>query len=313
MEPTERDAPAYRDFWANLSRGAFQRGEYKRVANGGREVWLQATYNPIFDPTGKPMKVVKFATDITAQVVERMRREQIQKAIDQDLGHISAEITGAHRQAASAAEATTVTSQSVNAVASGAEELAASVDEISRQVNTALQISRDAVAEGTRTNSVVGALAEAAQRIGRVIELINQIAAQTNLLALNATIEAARAGEAGRGFTVVATEVKSLAGQTARATGEIAEQIAAVQESTRHTVAALAAIAQRVSDLDAISTGIAGSVEEQAAVARDMSKSMHTAAKGVETIMRSMAAIASSTREVESATQQVREISQQIA
>ncbi|MBS9475513.1 methyl-accepting chemotaxis protein [Ancylobacter radicis] len=313
VAPQERDTPAYRQFWTDLGRGDFQAGEFCRIGKGGREVWIQASYNPVFDAAGHVTKVVKFATDITAQVMERRRREAVQSSISADLEHISREVSDTNRQAASAAEATNQTSSGVNAVASGAEELSASVEEISRQVNIALDISRAAVTEGERTNLIVSDLAEAAQRIGHISDLISQIASQTNLLALNATIEAARAGEAGRGFSVVATEVKSLASQTAQATGEITTQIAAVQSRTKETVTALAAIGQRIGDINEISTGIASAVEEQAAVARDMSQSMQVAAQGVATITCSMAAIANSTQQVETATQELRKVSRQIA
>lgn len=313
VAPDERDSPAYRQFWTQLGRGEFQAGEFRRVGKGGREVWIQASYNPVYDPACRLTKVVKFATDTTPQVMERRRREAAQSAISTDIESISREVTDTTRQAASAVEATNQTSTSVNAVASGAEQLSASVAEISRQVNIALTISRDAVNEGDRTNEVVAGLSEAAQRIGHIIDLINQIASQTNLLALNATIEAARAGEAGRGFSVVASEVKSLAGQTAQATGEITTQVAAVQSCTEATVAALAAIGKRIGDINEISAGIAAAVEEQSAVARDMSHSMQVAAQGVATITRNMAAIANSTQQVENATQELRKAARNIA
>ncbi len=125
-------------------------------------------------------------------------------------------------------------STNVQSVASATEEMSSSVNEISRQVAESASIAQEAVAQARKTNERVGELVKAAARIGDVVELINTIAGQTNLLALNATIEAARAGEAGRGFAVVASEVKALAEQTARATGEISQQIAGIQAATRN-------------------------------------------------------------------------------
>ncbi len=218
VEPAERDSLAYRQFWEALNRGEYQAAEYKRVGKGGKTVWIQASYNPIVDPSGKPYKVVKFATDITKQVEDRIRREAIQKTIDSDLGELSMAITTASEQATSAASASVQTSSNVQAVASGAEELVSSISEISRQVADSSKIAAQAVEQGNRTNEIVAGLTSAANRIGEVVNLINNIAAQTNLLALNATIEAARAGDAGKGFAVVASEVKTLAGQTAKAT-----------------------------------------------------------------------------------------------
>ncbi|MDQ0314765.1 methyl-accepting chemotaxis protein [Amorphus orientalis] len=313
VEAGERASACYRDHWDALARGEYKTGEFKRLGKGGRTVYIQATYNPILDETGRTTSVVKFAVDRTAQVTDRLRRIEIQKEIDTDLGRIFEEISDTSRQAASAASASTQTSSNVQAVASGAEELAASVAEISQQVTHALRVTEEAVQDGERTNAIVGGLAEAAQRIGDIVDLINNIASQTNLLALNATIEAARAGEAGKGFSVVATEVKSLASQTSKATDEIGSQILAVQQTTQQAVEALKAIGDRINDINEISSSIASAVEEQAAVTRDMSSNMQTAADGVDTITRNMNAIASSTRQVETTTNQVREVSKQIA
>jgi methyl-accepting chemotaxis protein len=313
VEPSFRDGAEYRAFWDNLRQGRFQAAEYKRIGKGGKEVWIQASYNPILDMSGKPFKVVKFATDITEQVRDRMRRAEIQKEIDRDLGAITEAVSQTTAQAASAASASTQTSSNVQAVAAGAEELAQSVSEISRQVVHALEISNAAVGQADRTNTTITTLVSATQKIGEVVDLINQIAAQTNLLALNATIEAARAGEAGRGFAVVASEVKSLATQTSKATEEIGAQIAEVQNNTRDAVAAIADISQTIGRINEISTSIATAVEEQEAVTRDMSENMHTAAVGVETIDRGMRDIANSTHRVDEATRKVKEASRALA
>src|SRR5262249_6109079 len=154
-------------------------------------------------------------------------------------------------------------STNVQTVASAAEELSASIAEISRQVSQAAKVAGDAVSRATATNQSVAALAEGAQKIGDVVKLINDIAGQTNLLALNATIEAARAGEAGKGFAVVASEVKSLANQTAKATDEIAAQIQGIQASTKDAVTAIREIAGVIGQVSEISTTIAAAVEEQ--------------------------------------------------
>ena len=168
----------------------------------------------------------------------------------------------------------------VGTVASAAEELSSSISEITRQVEDSARIAAVASEETTRTNTMIQGLAEAANRIGDVIKLINDIAAQTNLLALNATIEAARAGEAGKGFAVVANEVKNLATQTGRATEEICQQIGAVQEETRHTVEAIRGIAGVIDQVREISAGIAAAVEEQGAATREIARSVQQAANG---------------------------------
>jgi methyl-accepting chemotaxis protein len=313
VEPAVRDSAEYTAFWAALRRGEYQAAQYKRIGKGGREVWIQASYNPILDMNGKPFKVVKFATDITAQVQEQMRRHAIQREIDDDLDQVMEAVSSANAQATSAAGASTQTTANVQAVAAGAEELAASVGEISRQVTHAREISEQAVGQASETTAIVSGLATTVQKIGEVVELINSIASQTNLLALNATIEAARAGEAGRGFAVVASEVKSLASQTARATEEIGSQITAVQGNTHRAVQAIEGITATISTINDISSAIASAVEEQSAVTREMSSNMRTAADGVDVISRSMTEIAGATRQVDASTRKVKEASRALA
>jgi methyl-accepting chemotaxis protein len=177
-----------------------------------------------------------------------------------------------------AAEASAEASGNVRDIASAADELSASVGEIDRQVAQSNAIASKAVSEAGRTNLAVKELDEAAGRIGDVIKLITGIAEQTNLLALNATIEAARAGEAGRGFAVVAGEVKALAGQTSRATEEIATQIAGMQRATTRSIEAITAIETIIREIGDISSAIAAAVTEQGAATSEIARSVETAA-----------------------------------
>jgi methyl-accepting chemotaxis protein len=175
-------------------------------------------------------------------------------------------------------------STNVQSVASATEEMASSVTEISRQVQESARMANEAVDQARKTNDRVSELSKAAARIGDVVELINTIAGQTNLLALNATIEAARAGEAGRGFAVVASEVKALAEQTAKATGEIGQQITGIQAATQESVGAIKEISGTIEKLSEISSTIAAAVEEQGAATQEISRNVQQAAHGTQQV-----------------------------
>ncbi|MFC5354559.1 methyl-accepting chemotaxis protein [Azospirillum himalayense] len=194
-------------------------------------------------------------------------------------------------QAANAAAAAEQTSANVQTVASAAEEMSSSIGEIGSQVTRSTGIAGQAVQEAGRTTDSVRGLADAAHRIGAVVQLITNIAGQTNLLALNATIEAARAGETGKGFAVVASEVKQLANQTARATDEIASQIQAIQEATAGSVGAIEGIGRTIAAINEISTSIAAAIEEQSAATNEISRNVQQAAIGTREVSSNIAQV----------------------
>ena len=196
-------------------------------------------------------------------------------------------------------------STNVQSVASATEEMASSVNEIGRQVQESARIASEAVGQANRTNDRVNTLSQAAIRIGDVVELINTIAGQTNLLALNATIEAARAGEAGRGFAVVASEVKSLAEQTARATGEISQQISSIQTATQESVVAIKEIGGTIAKISEISSTIAAAVEEQGAATQEISRNVQQAAIGTQQVASNITEVQRGASETGSASSQV--------
>ena len=280
VEPDFVASPDYKKFWDDLNRGEFQAAQYKRIGKGGKEVWIEASYNPIFDLNGKPYKVMKFATDLTPRKMENLKLaddfEANVKAVVDEVATSATEMESTAQGLASAAEQTS--SQS-NIVAAATEELAASVTEISNQVANSTKIVNDAVAEVRRSEELVAGLVEAAAKIGTVTAMISDIANQTNLLALNATIEAARAGEAGKGFAVVASEVKTLASQTAQATEDIESQIGGIQSVSRSTADAIKGIAAVIQQVSEISASISGAVEEQSAATSEVSANI----SGVQT------------------------------
>jgi methyl-accepting chemotaxis protein len=216
------------------------------------------------------------------------------------------------RQAATVSTASTQTSTNVQTVATAAEEMTSSISEIARQVTQASQIAQQAVADAEHTNGTVNTLADAAQKIGQVVQLIQDIASQTNLLALNATIEAARAGEAGKGFAVVASEVKSLATQTAKATEEIAGQIASIQTVTGEAVTAIQAIGGTIGRISEISTAIASAVEEQGAATQEIARNTQQAAKGTEEVSANIAGVSTAASQTGNTAAEVKASAEQL-
>ena len=211
------------------------------------------------------------------------------------------------------ASASEEASTNVQSVASATEELTSSVNEISRQVQESARMAHEAVEQARKTNDRVGELSKAAARIGDVVELINTIAGQTNLLALNATIEAARAGEAGRGFAVVASEVKALAEQTAKATGEIGQQISGIQAATQESVGAIKEISGTIEKLSEISATIASAVEEQGAATQEISRNVQQAAQGTQQVSSNIVDVQRGASETGTASSQVLSAAQSLS
>lgn len=253
MPAEDVDGQAYRDFWKGLASGEYRTGTFRRVAKDGHDVWINASYNAIFDPDGRPFKVVKYASDVTQNVLARKRSEHVGAMLE--------------------------------SVAAGAEEMSSSV----REIATSMVRSRDtAEAADHKAESATEAtqrLASVTESVGGIVNVIADIAGQINLLALNATIESARAGEAGKGFAVVATEVKNLANQARAATERINAEIGDLRGASSEVVEALTSIRAAIDNVRQYVTSTAAAVEEQSAVAAEMSGSMQRAAKEAASIV----------------------------
>jgi methyl-accepting chemotaxis protein len=250
----------YASFWDSLRTGRYSAAVYQRVANGGREVWIQGNYNPVLDTDGRPFKVVKFATDITRSM--SVRGEAIQAA-EQTLGNV--------RAVATAADDMNVTA---GAISDRMQESRSAVDEIHARTQGA--------------DASTAKLRDAALAMDSVVQAITVIAEKINLLALNATIEAARAGEAGRGFAVVASEVKNLANQAAQATARISGEILSMQAVSGDVEQALASISAAVTDVRRFIVETAETMHQQTLVTTDVSRNIKIAAQGVAGIARSL-------------------------
>lgn len=313
VDAEQRATTEYKEFWKRLKSGDFFSAEYKRIGKGGNEVWIQASYNPIFDAAGKPYKVVKYATDITKEVLTHQRNANILKSIEDNLGDVNKAISNAHKQTASAASASHQTSSNVQAVASAAEEMNASVEEIAQNMNKSRGAVDTMFGQVEVADQATQRLVGAAQSMSGIIGLIQDIAGQINLLALNATIESARAGEAGKGFAVVASEVKNLAGQTAKATEQIAKEIEGIQFVSKEAVDSLSTIRQSIEMVREYVTNVAGAIEEQSAVMRDISSNMQVAAMGVNSVSESVSEVANATEVADTAARKVLEASLSLA
>lgn len=284
VEPKVAESKEYGQFWGNLRRGEYSAGEFKRVAKGGREIWIQATYNPILDPDGNVVEVVKFATDVTAQVRARHESARVGALVDEKLDLILVAIDDASAQSESAVRSSEATLQTVQGIAAATTQFESSALEISGSMERSRREVERAIAEARGADESTQNLTNAAQAMNSVVDVIQGIAGQIKLLSLNATIEAASAGESGKGFAVVASEVKSLASEVAKATDQISSEIDNMQHVCDSVVQRIDQIRGAVEVVDSSVSSVAQSVVEQANCTQDIATKIQSTASVVATI-----------------------------
>ena len=255
----------------------------------------------------------KIAEDIEEQVGLTTQNVVGQASTMHNISKDMEGATGALRmRSSSVASASEQASVNVEAVSAAAEELSASVKEIARQISQTTNITRRAVDEARKANTVVESLSTYASEIDAIVKIISNIASQTNLLALNATIEAARAGEYGKGFAVVASEVKALANQTAGATKTINDQIEKITSSVQEAVQAIGAISAVINDAENVSSATAAAVEQQSAATNEISGNIQQAAEGTREVSANISAVATATQSLSETSGKVQSTSDEL-
>ena len=322
VDPKVAASAAYREFWAKLGRGAYDEGQYRRLAKGGREVWLQASYNPIFDGDGRALKVVKYASDITEQKRTALRLDQLIAQIRSSTGEVNASAQEISIANANLSQRVERQAASLEETASSMEEMTATVRqnaENAAQANQLATAARGQADEGsvvvTQAVGAMDAIHVAGGQIAEITTVIDEIAFQTNLLALNAAVEAARAGDQGRGFAVVASEVRNLASRSATAAKQIksliTDTVAKVEDGSKlvtqsghsleHIVAAVKKVSDIVAEIAAASAEQSSGIEQIGRAVSQMDEMTQQNAAMVEQAAAASKAIAEQTRALEAA------------
>ena len=300
-ENSYKNSQEYTDFWRKLNAGNFDGGEYLRIGKNGKEVWLQATYNPIMDFDGKPFKVIKYATDITARKNSMFQIEESVKHLTKSLDNLSttatamthgAEITTSGSQEVSAT--ITQINTAVSDISTKLNLMLNSIKDISKSSSKGKDIAVEAQKKSQETTDAIHKLDIESEKIGETVKAIAQIAFQTNILSLNAAVEAATAGEAGKGFAVVAQEVRNLASRSDEAAKEITEAIVLIQSLVKMSLTSINSIDTTIKDISNISSNIVDSVDKQEVISNDVSTLTSETSIGLNEITKTMVDVSNS-------------------
>ena len=314
--PDFAQSPDYEDHWRRLARGEFKAGSFHRRARDGRDLWLQATYNPVRDRRGEVVRILKVAADVTRETQAHQAIVEQRTQTEHDLvdaaqrfssitGELASAAQGIDRDTEALRHASETMRGKVSSIAQSLEQMRGTVRSISEGASEAARIGGAATTDATHANDSAQALSSLSLAIGGITKTIATIASQTNLLALNATIEAARSGAAGKGFAVVAQEVKSLARQTAEATNQIGEQIQNVQKHVAEVRESIDRVAATIGLMANHTSAIATSVQDQLSATTSMARDSSAVVSELDTVVEGLDRLRASAQQLNGHSQQV--------
>jgi len=300
-EASYKNSSEYKTFWEHLNQGQFESGEYLRIGKNGKEVWILASYNPIFDIDNKPFKVVKYATDITD-------RKNLIFQIDENVHKLTNSLDTLSQSSASMKDSASITmngsqevsvavtqvNQAVSDVSEKIESMSSSISVIADSSSEGEKIAKEALERSKTTTSAMLKLDEESEKIGETINIVTQIAFQTNILSLNAAVEAATAGEAGKGFAVVAQEVRNLAARSDDAAKEITNAVQLIQSLVKSSLESINEVDRTIENITKMSTSISSSINEQQNISNDLASTALEASQGVNEVTNTMKSVSGS-------------------